>query len=297
MASIAFALLLLCVLAIPASAHPGGTDENGGHYDRSTGEYHYHHGFQAHSHWDMDGDGILDCPYDFVDKTGSSSGGDSFSDDYSPPEIVPIPTKSTEKQKVAAKENTEEAEGNVVELWKVCIMLLAAGIVIWAMYRALRGKEYEILQQARGHKEEMQREHNYVSKNLKELDADIAKEFGEEYLYSVCGAPEGDYLGSDNLPATGSKGSDKWGEKYTFYLHSYPVGPNKRNTKYHRRTCRYASTFCPINAYDCRGLEPCYICMPSLPNMEWVDQYMKHRIFLEEYNVTAHQGGQEDNQT
>ena len=25
-------------------AHPGRTDSNGGHYDRSTGEYHYHDG-------------------------------------------------------------------------------------------------------------------------------------------------------------------------------------------------------------------------------------------------------------
>lgn len=25
-------------------AHPGRTDNNGGHYDRSTGEYHYHDG-------------------------------------------------------------------------------------------------------------------------------------------------------------------------------------------------------------------------------------------------------------
>lgn len=25
-------------------AHPGRTDLNGGHYDRSTGEYHYHYG-------------------------------------------------------------------------------------------------------------------------------------------------------------------------------------------------------------------------------------------------------------
>ena len=30
--------------------HSGRTDSNGGHYNRSTGEYHYHHGYPAHSH-------------------------------------------------------------------------------------------------------------------------------------------------------------------------------------------------------------------------------------------------------
>ena len=54
---------------ICAYAHSGGTDSNGGHYNRSTGEYHYHHGYSAHQHIDMDGDGKLDCPYDFKDTT------------------------------------------------------------------------------------------------------------------------------------------------------------------------------------------------------------------------------------
>ena len=44
--------------------HGGGTDANGGHYNRSTGEYHYHHGHRAHSH-------ANGCPY----GSGGSSGG------------------------------------------------------------------------------------------------------------------------------------------------------------------------------------------------------------------------------
>lgn len=74
-----FALLLVLValLAIPVSAHPGKTDGSGGHTDHDTGEYHYHHGYPAHSHYDMDSDGDLDCPYNFVDKTDHSSGSSS----------------------------------------------------------------------------------------------------------------------------------------------------------------------------------------------------------------------------
>lgn len=49
----------VCMLAgcLTAAAHSGRTDKNGGHYDRSTGDYHYHHGYPAHQH----PGGI--CPY------------------------------------------------------------------------------------------------------------------------------------------------------------------------------------------------------------------------------------------
>lgn len=69
-----FVVALIMVLCCStAYAHSGRTDERGGHRDHSTGEYHYHHGYPAHHHWDMDGDGILDCPYLFDDKGGSNS--------------------------------------------------------------------------------------------------------------------------------------------------------------------------------------------------------------------------------
>lgn len=81
-----FVLMLVVVVLLfsfssPAWAHPGRTDSNGGHTDRSAGEYHYHHGYPTHDHYDMDGDGIVDCPYEFDDKTVQNSG--SISDESS----------------------------------------------------------------------------------------------------------------------------------------------------------------------------------------------------------------------
>lgn len=70
-----FLMLTLSLLAIPASAHSGKTDSQGGH--NGPGGYHYHHGYPAHDHWDMDGDGDIDCPYDFDNKTGANSGSNS----------------------------------------------------------------------------------------------------------------------------------------------------------------------------------------------------------------------------
>lgn len=67
-----FAWIVVSALLIgPAFAHPGETDSSGGHYDRSTGEYHYHHGYPAHQH----PNGV--CPYDYDDKTGKRSGSPS----------------------------------------------------------------------------------------------------------------------------------------------------------------------------------------------------------------------------
>lgn len=55
--------LLILTLSPPALAHSGGTDANGGHTNTETGEYHYHHGYEAHQH----PDGI--CPYNYDDAT------------------------------------------------------------------------------------------------------------------------------------------------------------------------------------------------------------------------------------
>lgn len=67
---LATGMLLICI-ASGALAHGGKTDSKGGHTDRSTGEYHYHHGYSAHQH----PNGV--CPYDFDDKTGEASGAAS----------------------------------------------------------------------------------------------------------------------------------------------------------------------------------------------------------------------------
>ena len=66
-------LIIIFIIAIPAVvfAHKGRTDSDGGHYDSSTGEYHYHHGYPAHQHIN----GI--CPYDYNDQTAYSTSNPS----------------------------------------------------------------------------------------------------------------------------------------------------------------------------------------------------------------------------
>lgn len=95
---LAFLFAFLLLLSPTVLAHSGKTDANGGHYDRSTGEYHYHHGYPAHQHYDMDGDGVADCPYDFDDKTDHSSRSDSGSSHAVQSTPRPSPQKSDDSK-------------------------------------------------------------------------------------------------------------------------------------------------------------------------------------------------------
>lgn len=71
------AVSIISTLSFVVFAHPGKTDSSGGHFDSSTGDYHYHHGYPAHQHYDKDGDGIADCMYSFDDQTDHSPGNAS----------------------------------------------------------------------------------------------------------------------------------------------------------------------------------------------------------------------------
>ena len=93
MRRILIVLILLLLLPISVSAHGGKTDSDGGHTDHSTGEYHYHHGYPAHDHKDMDGDGIKDCPYEFDDNTDHSPGSSGNNGIQYPGIIVTPSTK------------------------------------------------------------------------------------------------------------------------------------------------------------------------------------------------------------
>lgn len=131
--SLLFALFLLIT---PVFAHSGRTDSNGGHYDRSTGEYHYHHGYSAHQHYDMDGDGIPDCPYNFKDTTNHSSGSSS-SYSYTtgpttittaPATFATVPTTSSPRTTTAPQTTTtEKKEGKSGMIgWIVSLALVIA---------------------------------------------------------------------------------------------------------------------------------------------------------------------------
>lgn len=115
---LAFLLAFLLLLSPTVLAHSGKTDANGGHYDRSTGEYHYHHGYPAHQHYDMDGDGVADCPYDFDDKTDHSSRSDSCSSHAVQSTPRPSPQKS------------DDSKAKHISVGEIVVFIILAPIVV-----------------------------------------------------------------------------------------------------------------------------------------------------------------------
>ena len=110
-------VLLVPLLSSVAYAHPGKTDSNGGHYDRDSGEYHYHHGYPAHQHTDGK------CPYDFDDRTGESSGSPSGSNTTRVP--------SSGKSKTS---NCPIWLKNFLTFLKILILLPALLLTVWHLY-------------------------------------------------------------------------------------------------------------------------------------------------------------------
>lgn len=62
-------ILLLTNIILSVNAHPGSLDNNGGHYNRSTGEYHYHEG----THTENNSDAISYSDKHVTNKTNTKN--------------------------------------------------------------------------------------------------------------------------------------------------------------------------------------------------------------------------------
>lgn len=120
MITVLMCAILILVICLPVSAHPGGTDGAGGHINSANGEYHYHHGHAAHQHYDMDGDGKKDCPYNYNDasKKNNSSGSSSESGEYISPTIDPEIMEDLEKTNDEMRALMESIAENDKEYWE-----------------------------------------------------------------------------------------------------------------------------------------------------------------------------------
>lgn len=264
-------LIMMCCLPLLAYAHPGRTDGNGGHTDRDTGEYHYHHGYSAHDHWDMDGDGIKDCPYNFDDKTSHKNSGTSNS----------ISSSLGQKNDPDTPIDDKEGETKVPSFiyWIIGILIL----VIIAMFQIIRRKDETIANNERTFKSREKDEEAKIKEEITSLHNALVAKYGEDYLYEISGAQEGDFIGEDGYPHSSAALTNAFADNYTFYLGGYS---QNSNSKYHHRSCRYANSSFPINAMylqNRRRYWPCMLCPCRLPDSSWVDKYKKHKAFIERY--------------
>ena len=144
---------IFCIIIIVISmftityAHSGRTDSSGGHYNRSTGEYHYHHGYSAHQH-NADGS----CPYEVTDETSTEpettqelvvvdSSEDSNEIKELNKKIITLEEQIDAKQQTIGKLNNEiDEKFNEIEQLKddkkllhfiYWFVIICMGLVIW----------------------------------------------------------------------------------------------------------------------------------------------------------------------
>lgn len=284
----AVALIMFCSLTVPVLAHSGKTDDDGGHYDSETGEYHYHHGYSAHDHYDMDGDGYVDCPYNFVDHTGWNSGSSGSS----------------------TKHSTDAVEQEVKTVPVLTAVLLCAAFclaLIVAILKILKISDESLRYQTR--LVESKHEVNRLSEALMSKDDTIAEqkmqidllmnrveELTEEMFYSerryyqhiygdktkaeIMNAPKGGGIDSDGMPYCFTQADDerKWGD-YTAFI---AAGGKRFHS---RKGCSGANIFINAVNIDYRTLYPCERCKPTFPDLMWYNQYNAHMAIIRKYDI------------
>jgi len=304
-------LLLLFSLTFPSFAHPGRTDGSGGHWNRSTGVYHYHHGYPEHQHTN----GV--CPYDFVDKTGQNSGTSGSSTKPKQPTV--------EKEEPVSSESIQkEVEPTLVDrILKIIALVIAFLFFILPMCIGILlfvgGIFVSILMwlKERFHIETKKEREQRI---LKEMQADIKRIVQEERQKKlrtdvlIClqqlllreetekahymaiyegkstaecsGMPPDVEIGPDSLPK--ERKSKNWGRKYTFY-----ITPNGK--AFH---CRYgcSSARHRIHAYSLQtsSYAPCKRCKPELPDLSWYSEYNKIQSIKARYNIPDYVAPQSD---
>lgn len=247
----------MLVFTISVSAHSGGTDANGGHYNRSTGEYHYHHGYPAHQHVD----GV--CPYDKSNKTTnhSTSGTSRASSGTS---------SGSGTQVVAAKATSPDSFLSRywwLSLVLVCLFLLKQYAESCRDNRELRRKNMELAEKSA---KEVYRFVN-TKQTLQEL-------FNGKCLSALAPPPHpSDHIGSDGLPC--GPGPGEWGDGYTVYVTSF------KSPVFHTRQFCSTSYGRPVNIAQVGNRRPCTKCYRSTPDLRWYYKQKQVLALCEEYGI------------
>lgn len=276
---ITLCLLLVALLAsfipIISYAHPGRTDANGGHYNRSTGEYHYHHGYPEHQHID----GI--CPYNYDDATShnNSSGSKSWIISATPTP-TPIIAKNFKDDTHKDINNEEKDETNIFAtiLGIVFVIWFTSFVVLWifalisSVIDAVKHKtsnetknEYKIL------------ESNHY-RNLK-AESDYSYYFNIYAFYSpksFVKLPKGVYF-RDGIPIAPGKG--------TYGLYTVYVTPT--GNKYHQNpNCTNSTAVRKTHILNAKHLLPCAKCVKQkIPDIKWYTEYNKIYIIKKKYEI------------
>lgn len=253
--------IVLASSAVSVYAHPGKTDSSGGHYDSSTGTYHYHHGFSAHQHRDTDGDGVVECPYGFEDRTGENSESSS--------------NKSSGK-------GTSENMNNYRLLAILLLGSFVAVVIIVVLAIALRKKcdKFNTLSAwLSNSKSEAAELRCSLKQNTEDAKYCCELLYGGKTRAEITNAPAGSFVGADELPCTkvGIDSLHKWG-KYTVFFAT-------NGTCYH---CLYGCSGAILSknvVHAEKRLKPCLKCAYRGFDLAWYYRYKRAMELIKKYSI------------
>lgn len=227
----------------------------------------------------MDGDGDVDCPYNFDDKTGQNSGSSSSSSTPKPA-VTPRPTATPEPEATPW-----ETALDILSALLYCVAWFLPFLALVGILAGV-GTLIEIAS-----KKKRQKKAEAEERKRREIYEQEKKQYEPLYsgkqLSDLVQIPDGSSLSSDILPV--SDGDGRWGSLYTFYISAQ---------KYHRGNCRYAKKCIAINAYSLakgdtlqyrapkKPRTPCSVCKPVLPDIAWVDECRKIDAIKKKYGIT-----------
>ena len=244
-------LALLLTLCTTAIAHPGRTDDRGGHYDHDTGQYHYHHGYEAHQHTG----GV--CPYDFDDKTGENSGSPSSGTaSAGNSDLAPDPESKPERP--------NDSESTLSLVWRiVSIILLGPPMLFFAFLFFVVPILVPILKAIGKRKEEKRLHEEQLRTEYLELESQYSNKT-QSQIAELCGMPPNVYLDENNLPHEKDKSQ---------ILDTYTVFWEKNSPIYHSVPSCADSPVEPINITQARHIFACRSCRAPQLDLQWYYDY------------------------
>ncbi len=256
-------VLLLCLLLMlptMALASPGGTDANGGHYNHSTGLYHYHHGYPEHQHEN----GI--CPYTgtewelkIPEKPATLQEWEAQQHDKTETPTIDNETPEDAANRWDDANKATEKGGNPLPAVAGGAAAAAGGAVLIFRRRKRRlSEEAAVLQEEEVVEEEPEMPEDTV---IGEDGLPWEKEAYARYLEHKAAEPN-----DTSVPT--NKAEPKWGRKYTFCT-------DADGEEIHTMDCELA--FIQVNAASkhCPKVD-CPICHPVRPDLRWFEEAKKN---------------------
>lgn len=260
-----FFLISIFLFDFVISAHPGKTDENGGHWDRSSGEYHFHSG-----------------EYKGKGSSGATKHSEyiPFTPPYDPPTENPYRNNNTDNNKLQL-ENIGIIKHIISAIKFIVIflfLLFLACIIIMKIFHDI----YESIIEPLSPKCYL----NSLKRNLDELQ--LLKKRRNIYIeeidtkYSQLKIPEQFEIGDDKLPK--EKNCNNWGSLFTVYQ-SY--SGNKLHVV---QGCSNAFRELHIyNYYQYRNVISQLVCKKcgknySLPDLKWYENYLEYEKEIKKIN-------------